>query len=158
MKMFKSIVIAGLAATGITASAEGFKCLSADEALAVKVFGAALSSPATREAQVMVVSDRAISHGRKTVAKFTAANGTLSNRGSRYTGDVDLRFSDTGRAGENIGGTKLGELDQVVLTVDFSHQNPLQAGELASGLLSLVKRNGEVIEIDLACARYLKGE
>lgn len=153
--MLKSVAISTLAALSFNVGAEGFKCQAVDQPLVVKVFGS-VSTPATRVAHIMVISDPTVSPGRQTIARFTKENGTLENEGATYVGNVDLRFSDTGRAGENIGGTKLGELDYVALAVDFSYTEPAVTGETRQGHLTLVKRNGQSIEIPMACRRYLK--
>jgi hypothetical protein len=154
--MFKSTLITAVAVMGLNATAEGFRCEAAELPLAIKVYGATLSSPATREAQVMVISDTSVSHGSKTIARFTKADGTLSNQGANYVGNVDLRFADISRSGENIAGTKLGEVDRILLAVDFSYVAPIEDGQQVAGTLYLTKRNGDSITVDLECIRYLK--
>jgi hypothetical protein len=83
-------------------------------------------------------------------------NSTLSNKSAFYVADVDLRFSDSGRKGELIGGTKLGQLKHISLDVDFSYGELLNSGETAPAVLNLIKRNAETIEQDMSCVRYLK--
>lgn len=151
--MLKSLAILALTAFSLNGLAEGFKCRALQHSLTVRVFGSD-TTPATREAQIMVVSDPRVSPGRQTIARFTRENGTLQNRGVTFIGNVDLRFNDTGRAGENIGGTKLGELDQIILAVDFTYLEPAQLGEPRDGILTLLKRNGTAIEIGMVCSRF----
>lgn len=151
----KSLAIAALALiSSSTAFADGFVCKNED--LAVKVYNHTQPEVGTRTAALMVISDRSVQAGRKTIARFQDSKGRISNKGARYTADVDLRYADSARAGENIGGTKLGELDTIELDVEFSYAQPVAAGELVSGTLTLNKRNGQVIELELECARYLK--
>ena len=104
----------------------------------------------------MVISDPSVSYGRKTIAKFSDAAGTLSNTAATYVAKVDLRFTDSARKGELISGTKLGELAKVQVKVGFSYSEPVAFGEVVSGRMTLTKRDGEVIKRDLACARYRK--
>lgn len=141
------------------AQASGFVCESTDGDLRVRAYDQVQPELGTRSAAVMVLSDTTVSHGRKTIAKFTNANQTLSSRSSVYTADVDLRFNDSGRKGEWIAGTKLGELSEIVLDVDFSYSPysaQMQDGDETTAQLILEKRNGEQLEIDMTCVRYLK--
>jgi hypothetical protein len=104
----------------------------------------------------MVVSDPEVRDGDKTIARFTDTKGTVTNSGATYTADVDLRFSDSNKAGRLIGGTKLGQLDTIVLDVDFSYAQPVDNGDSVDGVLHLNKRGGGEIALDVTCERYLK--
>ena len=157
MKLFNLAIVSMLAIAG-NAHADGFKCQTVDGELAVKIFNSVNPNVGTRVGAVMVLSDPSVNGGRKTIARFTDANGVLSSRSSRYDANVDLRFSDSARKGENIMGTKLGELDHVIVDIDFSYAAPVGAGEEVTGTIVLDKRNGEKSEADLICTRYLKGE
>ena len=150
-------VILLLAALGaIPALADGFVCQSTDGDLTVKVYNHTNTESGTRNSAVLVLSDPRVSVGRKTIATFSDAQGLLGNSGATYSANVDLRFSTTSRKGERIGGTKLGELDEIILEVNFSYAQPMAAGEETQGLLSLVKRTGDRKVIQLGCERYLK--
>jgi hypothetical protein len=138
------------------AHADGFVCQTVEGDLNVKAYNNTQPEAGTRNAAVLVLSDPAINSGRKTIARFTDVNGTVGNTGASYTANVDLRFNDSGRKGELISGTKLGELKTIDLEVAFSYARPVAADETLQGKLTLTKRNGEVIERDLDCTRYLK--
>jgi hypothetical protein len=153
MKVF-AIVFAALVST--TAQADGFVCEGNRDSLIVKVYNHTQPTEGTRNAAVMVVSDPSIQLGNKTIARFSDVNSTLSNKGAFYMADVDLRFNDSGRKGELIGGTKLGQLKHISLDVNFSYGEPINSGETAPAILSLIKRNGETIDLDMNCSRYLK--
>jgi len=140
--------------TASSALADGFVCKNED--LAVKVYNNIEPRIGTRAVAVMVISDRTVAYGRKTIARFTDLNGRISQKGASYLADVDLRYSDSSRKGELIGGTKLGELHTIQLDVDFSYARPVPAGEFVGGTLTLNKRNGDTITLDLECERYLK--
>ena len=148
------IVIAALFTS--TAFADGFVCQSNDGVLTVKAFNHVHAEKGTRTSSVMIVSDNTIQYGNKTIAKFDSAEGLLDNSGAEYVANVDLRFNNTGRQGELIGGTKLGQLDSMILSVPFSYADPVEAGEEMDSTLLLVKRDGSKIAIDMTCARYLK--
>lgn len=154
----KTLVLALLAVTGFSnvAKADGFICEDHYGTLKIRVYHNVQSRKGTRSAAKLIVSDPRVSDGRKTIATFDQADGLLSSRELTYTADVDLRFKNSSRKGELIGGTKLGELDQIELNVDFSYAYPLKNGEEANAILRLIKRNGQEKEIDMVCARYLK--
>lgn len=158
MKLFNVLSVVTIAASLLAANAkaDGFNCQTTGGDLNVKIFNHTDAEAGTRVAAVMVLSDPAVQGGRKTIARFQDVNGVLDSRSSRYEGNVDLRFSDTKRAGENILGTKLGELDVVIADIDFSYAAPVAAGADLEGSLILVKRNGSRIHAALNCARYLK--
>jgi len=155
MKAF--IVIAAILASS-AAKADGFVCQTVEGDLNVKVYNQVQPEQGTRNAAVMIVSDPSIRAGNKTIAKFSAANGTLTSRQMMYVADVDLRFTDSSRVGELISGTKLGELTEISLNVDFAYSpaSTMAAGEETAAELKLVKRNGAVITRDVVCSRYLK--
>ena len=147
-------VIALLGATQV--KADGFVCLNHKGDLKIQVYDHVLPTEGTRTAAIMIASNPLLQNGNKTIAKFTDGNGTLDSAALFYVADVDLRFTDSSRKGELIGGTKLGELDKIQLQVGFSYSNPLANGDETFGTLTLVKRNGEELEQVMTCERYLK--
>lgn len=153
--MLKNLIIASLLLAGFRASADGFLCRATEEKLHVTVYN---STKAPRLAEVMIVSDPTIAYGRQTIARFFRDSGTLTNKGASFVGIVDANVPDTARSGENIAGTKLGQIKDLALAVDFSYARPVADGEELEGLLVLTKRNGDVINVEMECLRYLKGE
>ena len=149
------IVTLAVLASGLVAKADGFVCTS-ESGLVIRVYNHLDATEGTRTGSIMVVSEGGVSDGHHTIARFNDVNGTLSSSNVVYTGNVDLRFSDTSLKGRNIGGTKLAFLDQIILKVNFSYFHPVADGEQMSGTLTLLKRNGEEIEEAANCARYLK--
>jgi hypothetical protein len=95
---------------------------------------------------VMVLSDPAVAGGRKTIARFTAENGVLTSTdyvsSIAFDADVDLRFSDSARAGEYLLGTRLGEVESIRVFVEVDG---------GTAHLRLTKRNGAKIEHTLVC-------
>ncbi len=118
----KALLVA--AALIVTSSAQAAICTSDESSLKVRVTDS-----------VMVLSNPEISHGSKTIARFTAENGVLDVRESdgetHYYANVDLRFADSARAGEYLMGTRLGEVDTI--TVYIGENDPY---------VELTKRNG----------------
>ncbi len=155
MKMFLVLTMS-VSALSTAALADGFECQAPTGDLNVKAYNSTHAGEGTRNAAVLILSNPQISSGRKTIARFTDVNGTLANSGASFEADVDLRYNDSARKGELIGGTKLGELDTITLDVAFSYGSPVEAGAELPGKLTLVKRNGDLIELDLVCTRYLK--
>ena len=142
----------------VAAQADGFRCETLERDLNVSVFHKVQPTDGTRNVAVMVVSDPAVNHGRKTIARFQDINGVVNNTGATYQAKVDLRYSDSKAGGELISGTKLGQLATIGLRVAFSYASPIRDGEKTYGRLTLTKRDGQLIRRDLECTRYLKGE
>ena len=151
----KTLIVGLIAAVGSIASADGFICADEAQSLKVQVYNQTAPEAGTRNAAVMVLSNPQISLGRKTIAKFSSES-LLTNKASKYTADVDLRFVESNRKGELIGGTKLGFIDTITLDVDFSYAAPVPAGTTVEALVTIAKRNGDVKEIQMECERYLK--
>jgi hypothetical protein len=145
--------VASLASS--VAIADGFVCKSGD-GLRIKMYNHVEPALGTRNGAIMILSDDSIQYGRKTIARFTDVKGTLSNSGASYEANVDLRLNDSGRKGELVLGTKLGELDRVYVDVAFSYAAPVSAQELLVGTVTATKRNGAIVEKALVCSRYLK--
>jgi long-subunit fatty acid transport protein len=149
------IALAALSASSF-AHADGFVCKTVEGDLTIKAYNNTQAEEGTRNAAVMVLSDPSIGFGKKTIARFTDLNETLTNVGASYEAKVDLRFNDSNLAGRNIGGTKLGFVKAVVLEVVFSYNTPVSQGSELEGTLTLVKRNGQELTHDVLCKRYLK--
>lgn len=152
----KSMMIAALLMVGSFAHADGFKCYVEDYGLNVKIMDHTSPALGTRNVAVMILSDENVQFGNKTIARFDAQSGTVSSSETSYTAKVDLRFSDISRKGENVLGTKLGQLDTIKATVNFWYNRPVRAGQEVSGTLSWVKRNGQTGRASMVCERYLK--
>lgn len=153
----KALLALALVFASNSAFADGFVCYNEFEALEVKVYNHTQASRGTRNAAVMILADTGINYGNKTIAKFTDWNQTLSNVGTIYTAKVDHRFLDSGREGELIAGTKIGNLKTIELDVDFSYDFPAPEGTEFRGDLTLLKRSGGKIQVAMVCSRYLKG-
>jgi hypothetical protein len=138
------------------AMADGFECENLSENVRIQVYNEVQPSRGTRSSAVMVISDPSVKPGRKTIAKFEAADGLLDKVDTAFVGKVDLRFSSSGRAGENLASTKLGEVDQVILDIDFHYSEPVEDEAALPGMLILKLRSGEYRQVPMACERYLK--
>ena len=136
--------------------ADGFKCEQQAHGLKIKVFNSTHAAEGTRNAAIMIFSDENVSFGRKTIASFSSSKRTLGQSGASYLAVVDLRVSESNRSGENILGTKLGMIKEIFVDVYHNYSLPLANGEETEGKLTLVKRNGDSIDFDLTCSRYLK--
>jgi hypothetical protein len=153
MKTF--ILTLAFLATGSMALADGFVCQTAAGDLTVRVYNQVQPVAGTRNASIMVLSNPRVALGRKTIAKFSSES-LLSNEAAHYAADVDLRYSGSNRKGELIAGTKLGYIDTIALDIDFSYAQPVAAGEVVDGILTIQKRDGSATEVQLECERYLK--
>lgn len=155
MKSIVTIAAAAMIFAGTQAKADGFVCTS-ESGLVVKVYNHTQPEMGTRSGAIMIVSDSNINAGNKTIATFKDSTGLLKSKELVYTGKVDLRFNDSSRKGELIGGTKLGELAKIMLSVNFSYAHPVAYGETLTGYVYLVKRNDTVLSETANCVRYLK--
>lgn len=163
MKVFATIAGLALAmATTLTtgaAHADGFKCHTADGDLKIQIFNHTQPDLGTRSVSTMIVSDPNVALGRKTVALFTSAKGTLAFEGSgTYVANVDLRMKESRRAGEYLAGTRLGYVDQLIVDIAHSYGEDTEAGDLFPASLTVAKRNGSSSVEALVCSRYLKAE
>jgi len=154
MKKVVTFILAYAAAA--VASADGFICQETEGSLNIQVYNHVLAEDGTRSVSVMVVSDDSLEHGNRTIARFSDAKNTLSSTRQLYIAKVDLRTTDSNRRGELIAGTKLGKVDYLALAVDFDYASPVVRGSLVPGHLTVVKRDGEEIDLDMTCSRYLK--
>ena len=103
MKKFAVVMMIAGMATAAVAKADGFTCQGRSTGVNIKLFNHTDADAGTRSAAVLVLSNPAIQSPNKTIAKFTDANQTLAYKGyGKYEAKVDLRFNDSGRAGENI--------------------------------------------------------
>ena len=128
------ILIAGI---GYTLSAATTVCETDDGKLRAKIIPRSSGKTA-----VLVLSDPSVQVGRKTIAVFS--NATIEDDTVlRVVAKVDFR-NRTLKRGEYIGGTRLGELKQISLSVDDDD-------EKLNGVLALLKRNGDTTYLELAC-------
>jgi len=146
-------LIAMLMLFGSSAFADGFTCYTDDGVLKISVLNHVDPSEGTRTAHIMIVSDRTISHGKKTIAVFTDEEETLTSSGAQWTAYVPDWMNKKGR---NIAGTKLGYVDTLVVNVDHLYSEPVKHGTPTDGLLTVNKINGEKEIKGLSCFRYLK--
>jgi hypothetical protein len=155
MKISIAVWVVGLLAAG-QAHADGFNCQTLENDLNARVYNHTQPDDGTRNVAILVLSDPAVQSGRKTIAKFTDAQSTVSNTNAIYVADVDLRMRESNRGGERISGTLLRHLDQIILDIDFSYADPVEDGATTTAELTLLKRNGQRIHREMECTRYLK--
>lgn len=153
--MKKLMVLVAMLASQ-TVWADGFICQTEEGDLNVKIFNNVKPEEGTRNVSTMVISDPAVSHGRKTIARFSAEQGTLTGGLPVYKAKVDLRFADLRAKGENIAGTKLGHLAHVIVGLRYDYRQALPSGSEVTGWMTFQKRNGEEMHAQLICERYLK--
>jgi len=109
-----------------------------------------------REGALMILSDTRVGYGNRTIAKFSEANGTLDLQSEdHYLARVDLRFSDSGRGGEYLFGTRLNQIETIRMMV-----NPeLQDGEGGHSATVIVhKRNGSASRTEQGEVRCITAE
>lgn len=147
--------------TASAAKADGFKCVGQNTGLNIKVFNQTNPQAGTRTPAILIIANPLLQNPNQTIATFSQKNQTLDYLGhGKYSAKVDLRYSDSGRKGENIAGTKLGELANIVLDITFAYDhNSIELAKIMDeipGTLAYQKRSGEVIDEKVTCQRYLK--
>ena len=152
------MILVMMAAMGFSsvAMADGFICDTIDGRYTAKVYNQTDASRGTRNGAILILSDNAVQQGRKTIASFDSEQTLADREGASYEANVDLRYTKSGRGGENFLGTKLGQLDSIRLNVAFYYDMPVKNGEDLDGQLIAVKRNGSKIRAQVYCTRYLK--
>ena len=152
----KSLFIALVLTLSVNAFADGFKCEQVIHNLNIKVFNNTQPTEGTRNAAIMVLSDASVAYGNKTIASFSATKRTFGQNGASYFAFVDLRVSESSRAGENVLGTKLGNIKEIYVDINFDYSVPLLDGQITDGYVTVVKRDGRNTIHDITCTRYLK--
>ena len=152
----KTLFLSLILSLSTTAFADGFKCEQHENDLSIKIFNHTNATSGTRNAAIMVLSDSSVSYGRKTIASFKSSKRKLGQNGTSYLAIVDLRVSESNRSGENILGTKLGQIKEIYVDINHKYSAPVNDGSLTDGTISIVKRNGKTLSFDITCARYLK--
>ncbi len=139
----------------MAAHADGFVCLSVDEATRIDVYlsGLDTQSPEPR-ATKLVVSDPNRTPRYRHIATFEAEEGVLETSGTQIHGIVDLLKKGTSRAGERIGGTKLGLLAGILLDIDVTYQEPIEVGVRYSAEVAYVKHSGQELRQDFDCTLF----
>lgn len=137
------------------AQADGFLC-ETQSGLRLKVFNHIEPAKGTRVPAVVVVSDSTVQNGRKTIAVFRDADAQLLVEEDSYLAKVDLRKRESNRQGEFLAGTRLGNVDQIKLYVDFSYARPVAHGTELTATMTLLKRDAGLILEQAICRRYLK--
>jgi hypothetical protein len=160
MKLFTLLSIS-LSFLSLPALADGFLCEGKVTGIQTKLYNHTDPAVGTRTPAVLVLSNPQVQSDRKTIAVFSDQNRTLQYLGrGQYVAKVDLRYLDSGRQGENIAGTKLGELKSISLKVKFaySHAGTQIANSVDEipGQIYYLKRNGELIDELAVCKRYRK--
>ena len=148
----KYVLVALVIIASSIAKADGFLC-ETQSGLRLKVFNHVEPSRGTRAPAVMVVSDSTVQVGHKTIGVFRGADAQLLVEDGSYLAKVDLR--EVG-SDELLTDTKLGNVDQIKLYVDFSYGRPVAHGTELTGTMTLLKRDAGLVVEQAICIRYLK--
>lgn len=97
--------------------------------------------------------DPNVSETRAEIALFEASEGLLNNNSGAVVGYVDATNPKTGRKGERIGGTQLGRLRSVILSLDIDFDVAAPPSKKYSAQALYLKKSGEQLVQDLDCTR-----
>ena len=101
----------------------------------------------------MRVSDPNVSEQRAEIALFEASAGVLNNNNGTLVGYVDHGNPNTARKGERIGGTTLGRLRSIMLSLDIDFDLASSPLKKYSAQALYLKLTGEQLVQDLDCVR-----
>jgi nitrogen regulatory protein PII len=149
-----------------TAFAAGYTCLSVDTDTKAIVYFAAPASPAdvdalaAPEAKQVVFIDPALSKKTQVLAVFESEKSVLSTRpsgdGVVYVSTVEEGIKNPGK---HLGGTRVGLLAEVSMTVQTVVENArmhsLGDGVMYAAEVVYTKKNGETLAQDFDCALFL---
>lgn len=150
----KQLLLTAILMIGSSAFADGFDCYSYEGDLKVRVVNHTDPNVGTRVGAFMIVSDLSVSKGLKTIAVLSREAGTLSSDGAVWIGDVSK--AEGLKKGRNVGGTKLGLVETLTLSVDHAYSDPIEDEAETTGRLIVKKVNQDVNVIEMGCYRYLK--
>ena len=140
-----------------TALADGFTCEARHTGLKIRVQNHLNPQAGTRTPEQMSISDP-LQPELKTSALFTDRNHTLSYQGhGNYLGRVDLRTAAPNLRINYIAGTRLQDLNSILLDLEFSY-NPdslVLANTVPEipGKIFYQRRTGEVLDEPVSCKR-----
>jgi len=150
------IALAALIIT-TTAHADGFRCLTQDHKIKATVYDNVQPAKGTRNGAIMILSQASQDSDKSTLAVFRGDNGSLTNRGPVYTGNVDMRFAEVNQALANDEAPiNMADMSQIILNIDYNMNSPVPAGEVVTGLITFNKRSGPPSTESVICTRYLK--
>lgn len=104
-------------------------------------------------ASSMRASDPNVSPARAEIAMFEAQEGLLDNDNGVIVGHVDSSNPKTARKGERIGGTTLGQLSSVMLSLDVDFSIAASPLKKYSAQVVYLKKSSERLVQDLDCTR-----
>ena len=110
-------------------------------------------SRAMSRAISMRVSDPNVSALHSEVAFFDASKGVLNNDRGVIIGYVDSEDRETFRRGERIGGTTLGQLRSIMVSLDMEFDLESPVAKKYSAQATYLKKSGGQLIQDLDCIR-----
>lgn len=132
-------------------------CEGVDGEVRFEIFFETVNTTLGPQALAMRVSDPYVSEARTEIARFDFADGLLNNTGGVIVGYVDLANPKTGRAGERIGGTTLGQLRSIMVSLDgealATAVFTMVSGKRYSAQAVYLKKIGQELVQDLDCMR-----
>jgi len=134
------------------AHAAGFVCIDVDQDTRIDVYLSSLDPQGPAPvATKLVLLDPSRSAKRQNIATFDVNDGLLQTSGSQVRAVVDLTKPGTSRGGERVGGTRLNQLEALVLNIDVSYEEPINEGARYSAEVTYVKKNGQELHQDFDC-------
>ena len=155
-KLATVAVLAALMFSAKAAHADGLVCVSVDEDTRIDVYLAPASPTdhATKIVSRLEISDPNRTPAHRLIATFDVADGVLATNGGDVLATVDLSKAGSSRAGQRVGGTRLGSLKSILLDIDISYEEPIDQGTRYAAEVTYAKKNGEKLHQDFDCSYF----
>ncbi len=145
--------VAQAAPTLVTPRQEEVICIGVDGEIRFDILIEIPNMVDSANALKMRASDPNVSAARSEIALFEADDGLLNNDNEVIVGYVDSANPKTARTGERIGGTTLGQLRSVMLSLDIDFDIAAPPMKKYSAQALYLKKSGEQLVQDLDCTR-----
>lgn len=154
--LFSALPIAGAAQAApplVTPRQENVVCTGVDGEIRFDVLVEIPNMVESPIAMSMRASDPNVSEVRSEIAVFDSDDGLLNNDNGVIVGYVDSKNPKTARKGERIGGTTLGQLRSVMLSLEIDFDVAASPLKKYSAQALYLKKSGEQLVQDLDCTR-----
>ena len=152
-----AVLLLMITLTSASALADGFLCEARHTGIIIRVLNHTDSRSGTRRPRIMTLSDP-LQPALRYSAVFSDDHQTLSYQGrGNYLGRVDLRHSSPDLRANYIAGTRLQDLDWILLDLEFSYDPDSLALANAvpeiPGRIYYERRTHETLDEPVTCKR-----
>ena len=143
------------------AFAAGYTCLSVDgDTQVIVYFVPETATPVAPVAKQVVFIDPTLSKKTQVSALFESAKGVLKTQAAQGGVVYHSVVDSAQRPGKHLGGTRVGFLSQVAISVQIAAENirTLTEGRIYSAEVTYTKKSGQALAQDFDCTLFLSEE